>query len=209
MDPAVCVDFCTTKYEQVKKAWLEDQALVIVAVSEAQCGCVVDDMTQFVEVEKEYCNVNCPNYQNQLCGGESTSTAMAFWNVFIEYDYLSFGSMGAYDPWRYIWYSIVIVKQNTIAVNLGGASVHPERYYLHAVNEEGIPIFPNQMELKHSQNNAELILYGITFDLNDSRIIGLALHKFVGRIEVRGGYFFQKYFALSGWLYTNSWGGLR
>ena len=32
----------------------------------------------------------------------------------MEYEFQSFGSSGAYDVWRYMWYTVVVIKDSTI-----------------------------------------------------------------------------------------------
>ncbi|CAE7761394.1 unnamed protein product, partial [Symbiodinium sp. CCMP2456] len=78
-----------------------DTGEIIVAVHEGMCGCVLSDMTTFREVPQSFCTYYCKYYRNPICGGFPD-----YWGVFREYDFSSLTMQGAYDPWRYIWFSL-------------------------------------------------------------------------------------------------------
>jgi hypothetical protein len=84
-------------------------------------------MMKFAAVPNDQCNVVCPNFKAELCGGEATGTGDGYWNVYIEYDMQHLGSHGTYDPWRYMWYSIVVIRTSTIMGGMIGQGQHPER----------------------------------------------------------------------------------
>jgi hypothetical protein len=44
------------------------------------------------------------------------------------------------------------------------------------VNEQGDPVFPNQKEIEG------YIIYGMQYDVDGSRLVGLCINKNVGRI---------------------------
>jgi hypothetical protein len=90
---------------------------MIVGIHLNKCGCVEDEMELWErKVPNNRCDRKCGNYQNPLCGGPSTdysggeSESNKYWNLFIEYEHQSFGSHGSYDPWRYVWYTVVVVR---------------------------------------------------------------------------------------------------
>ncbi|CAJ1408557.1 unnamed protein product, partial [Effrenium voratum] len=78
---------------------------IAAAVHGARCGCNVGPIYEtFTEVDSVYCNYPCKNYLNPICGG-----LPSFWNVFVQYDFQSFASHGAYDPWRKIWHGCPVL----------------------------------------------------------------------------------------------------
>jgi hypothetical protein len=101
----------------------------------------------------------------------------------MEYDMFSFAVQGAYDPTRYIWYTVVSIKVLTIK---GGRAppeydeldnpLVPERYYLSAVDAgTGLPLF-------HYQTRLNSIVYGMHADIDSSRLVGVALDVDTGRV---------------------------
>jgi hypothetical protein len=177
-DPNACVTYCTTVDEQFSKIYYEEQKPVAIGIHKNYCTCI-DQMSEMLEVDRTRCDVSCPNYQNTLCGGSPNEDSDGFWNVFMEYDFQSLGSAGAYDPWRYIWYTVVMIKQSSITPSQTAeqaAAIAPERYHLHAVNEDGSPVFPNHFEFE------DWIMYGLQFDVDSTRLVGLGIHRLVGRL---------------------------
>lgn len=170
-DPNECIDYCqgvvftnASRFE------------VIAAVHQDICGCVRNDMTEFSEVDQGLCTFYCKYYRNPICGGlQGTRT---FWGVFKEYDYQSLGAQGAYDPWRYVWYSIAVIRERSIQGMLVGQDIQPERYYLHAVDtNSGLAQF--QFQLQISQG----ILYGLQYDIDSSRLAALFTRADTGRMR--------------------------
>jgi hypothetical protein len=162
-----CVEKCLEKHADTPSSE------VIAAVHEKHCGCVVGGMNVFDEGLPEQCTYICKLYQNPICGGPGD-----FWGVFKEYDFKSLGSQGTYDPWRYIWYTVVVVKETTIQ----GASYAtdgevPERYYLHAIDAQyGEAKFQFQTRLGG-------IIHGLTYDIDGTRLVGLFNRMDVGRVN--------------------------
>lgn len=101
-DPNECMQACKIKFSNVTGGD------IIVAVHQDRCGCVLNDMTLFREVPQSFCTYYCKYYRNAICGGFPD-----YWGVFREYDFTSLTGQGAYDPWRYIWYSIVPSERAT------------------------------------------------------------------------------------------------
>jgi hypothetical protein len=172
-DPTECIAVCKSKMADTPSN------LLIAAVRGRLCGCVNDKnggMTQFSESD-DYdrdCNTPCKYFENTICGGEPD-----YWGVFKEYDYQYLASPGAYDPWRKIWYTVVIVLERTIDIEIGVTKllpvkaddtfVSPERYYLHAADRTtGAAAFQYQTRLPGS-------IAGIQYDLDSSRLVGIMI----------------------------------
>ena len=86
---------------------------------------------------------------------------------------------GCYDPWRFIFYQVVVIKERSI---LGTQSINeallPERYYLHAVSTNtGKAAYEYQMRLVGG------ILYGMQYDIDSTRIVGLWAPATTGRMR--------------------------
>jgi len=131
-------------------------------------------MTQFKESTPDSCTFYCKYYRNPICGGYPT-----FWGVFIEYDFQALTTQGAYDPWRYVWYSVVVIRLINIQGGLSIADgLQPERYYLHAVDTvTGKASHEYQMKLTG-------ILYGMQYDIDGTRLVALYTEMDTGRIRV-------------------------
>lgn len=166
-DPNDCYQYCQQRYPN------ETSYDIIVAVHMERCACVLRDMTLFKGVAPELCTYYCKVYRNPLCGGFPD-----YWGVFKEYDFTSMTGQGAYDPWRYIFYSVVAVKEINIR---GGLSIPqgimPERYFLHAVSTtSGDALYQFQMPLAG-------LIYGMQYDILNSRLVGLWTEVTTGRIR--------------------------
>lgn len=104
--------------------------------------------------------------------------------LYMEYEYMSYGSAGAYDVWRFLWYTVVVIKDSTIRQGSSGAAgaavgvIDPERYYLHCTNEDGQSVFQNQIRI------TQVLLYGLEYDITGSRLISLAVPIQIGRTPV-------------------------
>jgi hypothetical protein len=151
---------------------------IIVAVHQQRCACVENDITTFKEVDKSNCDFGCFPYLNPLCGG-----APSYWGVFIEYEAQSFSSQGTYDPRRYIWFSIVTVSEKRIRGGYPpdqdqfGLPINPERYYLHAVDTQtGDAMYEYQQRIFG-------ILYGLQYDIDSTRLVGLFTEQDTGRVR--------------------------
>mmetsp|Transcript_18872 Transcript_18872/g.43997 ORF Transcript_18872/g.43997 Transcript_18872/m.43997 type:complete len:347 (+) Transcript_18872:59-1099(+) len=167
-DPNECMQMCKQKYAG------EDVGEIIVAVHQDRCGCVLSDMTTFREVPSTFCTYYCKYYRNPICGGFPD-----YWGVFREFDFVSLTGQGAYDPWRYIWYSVVAIRESNIRGGVVPDGMMPERYYLHAVDvNSGDALFQFQMPLNG-------ILYGLQYDLDQSRLVALHTEMDTGRITGR------------------------
>ncbi|CAJ1420734.1 unnamed protein product [Effrenium voratum] len=170
-DPAACVEVCRARYPN------SPAKEIAAAVHGARCGCNVGPIYEtFTEVDSVYCNYPCKNYLNPICGG-----LPSFWNVFVQYDFQSFASHGAYDPWRKIWYTVVAVRESSIigpeAWN-PDLQLDPERYYLHAASvQTGQSAFPNQARLPG-------IVHGIKYDLDSRRLVGVMTSASTARIRM-------------------------
>jgi hypothetical protein len=76
-----------------------------------------------------------------------------------------------------VWYTIVVVRASNLPPAASSdVTPHPENYYLHAVNEQGDPVFPNQKEIDG------YIMYGMQYDVDGSRLVALCINKNVGRV---------------------------
>ncbi|CAE7945555.1 unnamed protein product, partial [Symbiodinium sp. KB8] len=92
-DPSACVDVCRSRYPN---AALKD---IAVAVHGPRCGCALGALYDtFTEADPSFCTMQCKFFENPICGG-----LPSFWGVFVQYDFQSYASHGAYDPWRKIW----------------------------------------------------------------------------------------------------------
>jgi len=171
-DPNACVEVCKRRYPDTPVMNL------IAAVKGPRCGCAVD-MLDFTESAPSSCTVKCKYFDNPICGGDPTTD---FWGVFKQYDYLSLATTGAYDPWRYVFYSIVVILEQTIRGMPRGTDVldpdlqlEPERYYLHATDTQtGGAAFQYQVSLPG-------IVHGLQYDLDSSRLVGLLTSQSTGR----------------------------
>eukprot|EP00397_Hematodinium_sp_SG-2012_P000097 GEMP01000097.1.p1 GENE.GEMP01000097.1~~GEMP01000097.1.p1 ORF type:complete len:1760 (+),score=318.24 GEMP01000097.1:65-5344(+) len=182
-DPNACVSFCTDPIKNEEAV----AGAVYVAVKQQMCFCFFDnDLSIFSEVQQSYCSYSCGPFANPLCGGQGQiqddsgiSSDTPYYSIFKEYDFLSMASQGAYDPWRSIFYQVVVVKERSIRsskTDEGNSDISPERYYLHAVSTDlGNAMFQYQMELHDG------MLYGLQFDLDDSRLAAIAISKATGR----------------------------
>jgi len=172
-DPNECLETCLEEFPSTPPSQ------ILVAVHIERCACVIQttgiQASGFAEAEQARCEeYNCKYYGNPLCGGRPD-----YWGVFREYDYQSLSTQGAYDPWRYVWYTIVAIREKNIQGGFGiEAGVMPERYYLHAVNvNDGLATFQYQMELN------SYIVYGMQYDITSSRLVGLSCKQDTGRIR--------------------------
>jgi hypothetical protein len=146
----------------------------VAAVSNDRCGCALKTRLRelFAEVDTRFCDISCPAYANELCGGLPD-----YWGVFRDYDRLSLSGQGAYDPWRYIFYQVVTVEEPD------GREIDtvPERYYLHAMSTStGFALFEFQMRI-----NPPGMLYGLQYDIDSTRLIALFIDAVTARVEVR------------------------
>ena len=64
---------------------------------------------------------------------------------------------------------VVCARHNRLRLSIKNC-----RYYIHATDFDGLPVFPMQSEIEQNK-----ILYGLQFDLDSSRLVGLALPKMV------------------------------
>eukprot|EP00392_Amoebophrya_sp_AT5.2_P011178 g11253.t1 len=188
-DPNDCIDVCTGPGGLTRSEYYEQQKNVVIGISGLSCACVVENMAAFIEITgtatiAEQCNIPClPSFSNTLCGGDG-DVATNNWGLFMEYEYQSYGSSGAYDVWRYMWYTVVVIKDSTIRVGAQGQAVssavviNPERYYLHCTNEQGLAVFQNQVEVD------DYLLYGLAYDITGSRLVALAVPASIGRTPV-------------------------
>lgn len=165
-DPNECMAACKIKFEG------NSTGEMIVAVHQDRCGCVLSDMSTFREVPQSFCTYYCKYYRNPICGGFPD-----YWGVFREFDFVSLTGQGAYDPWRYIWYSLVAIRESNIRGGIVPDGVQPERYFLHAVDVvTGAALYQFQMPVNG-------ILYGLQYDLDGSRLIALHTESDTGRIN--------------------------
>eukprot|EP00747_Dinoflagellata_sp_TGD_P062480 gnl/TRDRNA2_/TRDRNA2_153030_c0_seq1.p1 gnl/TRDRNA2_/TRDRNA2_153030_c0~~gnl/TRDRNA2_/TRDRNA2_153030_c0_seq1.p1 ORF type:complete len:186 (-),score=24.89 gnl/TRDRNA2_/TRDRNA2_153030_c0_seq1:16-549(-) len=149
---------------------------IIAAVHGARCGCSFD-MDLFTEVPAELCTYPCKFYKNPICGG-----APDYWGIFKEYDFQSMASHGAYDPWRYVFYTVVVMLEKTMTgttVLNKDAYQTPERYFLHAANTQtGDALFQFQHTLPG-------IVHGLQYDLDSTRLVGILTPQETGRSVTR------------------------
>lgn len=179
-DPNACIEVCKNRYSDTPS---RD---IIAAVHDQLCGCVIPSkggMNQFSESDdySRDCNVPCKFFDNPICGGLPD-----YWGVFKEYDFQSLASAGAYDPWRYVWYTVVVVLERTIDPNIitdglplqaDDIPVPPERYYLHAMDKQtGLARFEFQTRLPG-------LIQGLQYDLDSSRLVGLMVSHEIGRVR--------------------------
>lgn len=149
-------------------------AELTVAVKREQCVCIFDGCLDQLElVDPDMCTEYCKYYQNPICGGDPY-----YFGVFKPYDSLAMSAQGAYDSFRYIWFSVVYFK--TVSIMGCNAvlpsSEPPDRYYLHAVHANtGEPLFAFHLKLPG-------ILYGIQNDLLTNRLVGLYTSEQTGRM---------------------------
>eukprot|EP00392_Amoebophrya_sp_AT5.2_P007108 g7122.t1 len=198
-DPNDCIDVCTGPGGLVRPQYYEQQKNVVIGImtgpggkwptgiSGLSCACVVDKMEAFIEIDgpglMTQCDIPClPSFSNPLCGGDG-DVSTNNWGLFMEYEYQSYGSSGAYDVWRYMWYTVVVIKDSTIRAGegLGGPSnqiINPERYFLHCANEQGRAVFQNQIKI------TSFLLYGLEYDITGSRLAALAMPSNVGRTPI-------------------------
>eukprot|EP00930_Biecheleria_cincta_P039523 TRINITY_DN27167_c0_g2_i1.p1 TRINITY_DN27167_c0_g2~~TRINITY_DN27167_c0_g2_i1.p1 ORF type:complete len:2805 (-),score=431.05 TRINITY_DN27167_c0_g2_i1:54-8468(-) len=169
-DPNDCLDVCK---EHFVNATVSD---IIFAVFTTRCACILRDVSQFTEQPPTACDEACGNYRNPICGGQPD-----YWGVFREYDFMALTTQGAYDPWRYIFYTVAVMKEINIRGGLAiPDGIQPERYYLHAVDvTTGKAAFQYQMRLNG-------ILYGLQYDLDGTRLVALFTEMNTGRIKLDG-----------------------
>eukprot|EP00927_Polykrikos_kofoidii_P031598 TRINITY_DN27142_c0_g1_i1.p1 TRINITY_DN27142_c0_g1~~TRINITY_DN27142_c0_g1_i1.p1 ORF type:complete len:2814 (+),score=350.13 TRINITY_DN27142_c0_g1_i1:234-8675(+) len=169
-DPNACKEYCEEQYPNRSHE-------LIVAIHEARCACELTENIGdiFTEVDSSRCTHYCRYYMNPICGGDPD-----YWGVFMEYDFQSLGAQGAYDPFRYTWYTVVAVKELRI---YGGYSLPnpdttaPERYYLHAVDiYSGEALFQYQLVMPG-------VIYGLQYDIDNSRLVGLLTPQSTGRLR--------------------------
>jgi hypothetical protein len=172
-NPNECLDECMKKFVN------DTTYQMIVAVHELRCACVVGDITTFKEVDSSLCDIGCYPYLNPLCGG-----APNYWGVFMEYSHQSQSAQGAYDPRRYLWFSIVVMQESRIQGGYPAESddtgniINLERYYVHAVDtQSGLARYEYQLRLPG-------ILYGIQYDIDSTRLVGLFTEQDTGRVRV-------------------------
>jgi len=150
---------------------------IIFAVHKERCACIEKDIEPFEKVDDRLCTIWCMSYQNPICGG-LPDAGQPYWGVFREYDFQALTGQGAYDPWRYLWFTIVIVKEIHIT---GGWTVpdgvQPERYFLHCASViDGLARFEYQRKLPG-------IVHGLQYDIDSSRLVGLFTSASVGRLR--------------------------
>jgi len=171
-DPYQCVLKCRDRYPDTPTK------LIVAAVHNTRCGCarLVGTALRdtFIEAHPDNCTIACPKFFNPFCGGLPN-----FWGVFKEYDYLSLGANGAIDPWRKIWYTVVVVLEREVTGVLDpDDQLDPERYYLMAVeSDSGRAAFQYQLRLPGW-------VQGIQYDLDSSQIVGLLMSAAVGRKQI-------------------------
>jgi hypothetical protein len=175
-DPNECLEVCKQEYPLTPS--YEILMAIHVGATEGRCACVKETTGILasgfqVAEDSARCDSICKYYKNPLCGGEPD-----YWGVFREYDFQSLSAQGAYDPWRYIWYSVVTIREQSIQGGYGIADgIQPERYYLNAVDAyTGLAQFPYQMELSK-------LVYGIQYDIDGSMLVGMATELKTGRIR--------------------------
>eukprot|EP00434_Breviolum_minutum_P026525 symbB.v1.2.023449.t3/scaffold2139.1/size165116/3 len=126
-DPSACVEVCKARYPN------NAPKEIVAAVHGPRCGCHVGTLPEtFTEVDSSYCTYPCKFYENPICGGPPS-----FWGVFVQFDFQAYSSHGAYDPWRKIWYTVVVVREATIIGQEAwnpDLQLEPERYFLHAAS---------------------------------------------------------------------------
>jgi hypothetical protein len=179
-DPNDCVTKCVAEFPDAPPGG------VVAAVSKDRCGCALKPrfVEVFVEVDARNCDEPCPNYGNLLCGGLPD-----YFGVFMDYDKLALSGQGAYDPWRYIFYQVVTIEWGTTGDLLPGVPRNPygvpERYYLHAMStSSGAALFEFQVPncgISTPEPCLGGLLYGLQYDLDSSRIVGVYIEKTTGR----------------------------
>jgi hypothetical protein len=161
-DPNECIAHCKSIYNETLSYHL------VVAVYAERCGCTFRHvMADYQEVGPDQCTEFCKNYRNPICGG--AAGADTFWGFFMEYDLQSLGAQGAYDPWRYLWYTVAVFRDTSLSGRFAPPELEPpERYYLHAIDTvTGEAQFQFQMRI------ADGIFYGLQYDIDSSRIAAL------------------------------------
>uniref|UniRef100_A0A0G4FT19 PKD/REJ-like domain-containing protein n=1 Tax=Chromera velia CCMP2878 TaxID=1169474 RepID=A0A0G4FT19_9ALVE len=87
-------------------------------------------------------------------------------SVYREWEYVSFGVPWALDPWRKIFYLSVAIREDP--ADAANSGVY-ETFYLHAADRRtGLPAY-------QYQRKANGHLYGMHYDLDNSRLIGLEI----------------------------------
>ncbi|CAK0875025.1 unnamed protein product, partial [Prorocentrum cordatum] len=176
-DPWECIEAC----REVNS--LNNTMRPIVAVSDSTCVCAQDDISLFTEeTGASICTNRCKYYENPLCGGPPSTVrpGMTYYGVYREYDFQSMSTQGAYDPWRYIFYTVVAIKETSISGGIGAPyGVMPERYFLHAASTtNGSALFQYALERPIGG-----LIYGLQYDIDSNRLVGLFTSSSVGRIE--------------------------
>lgn len=174
-DPNDCIEEC--KAQEMYKNVPSNQLIVAVHNDPLQgrCGCALKKAVgDFDEAEDGagMCTYQCKAYLNPICGGFPD-----YWGIFMEYDQNSMSAQGAYDPWRYVFYTVVSFKEKTIRGRYPPDGVVPERYYLNAVDvDSGRSRFEFQMKLSG-------ILYGLEYDIDSTRLVALLTNFLTGRMR--------------------------
>lgn len=175
-DPNSCVQEC--KSQDIYKSVPSSKLIVAVQndPEQGRCGCALkDEILDFQEEDPgpSKCTYICQSYLNPLCGGPDN-----YWGIFMEYDYFSMSGQGAYDPWRYVFYSVVVLREKSISGVYPTDGVPPERYYLNAVDvDSGKARFEYQMRLTGG------LLYGLQYDIDSTRLVGLYTNQYSGRLR--------------------------
>mmetsp|Transcript_107183 Transcript_107183/g.277272 ORF Transcript_107183/g.277272 Transcript_107183/m.277272 type:complete len:2939 (-) Transcript_107183:99-8915(-) len=175
-DPNDCIEECKSQeiYADVPLSQ------IVVAVhndpEQGRCGCALKhQMTDFAEEEEgaNSCTYRCRDYLNPYCGGYPD-----YWGIFMSYDSFSMSGQGAYDPWRYVWYQLVVFKEASITGRYPPDGELPERYYLHACDTtNGKSRYEFHMRVSGG------ILYGLQYDIDSTRLVSLYTNTFTGRLR--------------------------
>jgi hypothetical protein len=176
-DPWECIEACAVVNS------LNNTKRPIVAVSDSTCVCAQDDISLFTKEEGfNICTYACKYYDNPLCGGppSTQNPGMTYYGVFREYDFQSMSTQGAYDPWRYIFYTVVALRETSITGGIQAPyGIEPERYYLHAVSTtNGSALFNYAL-----QQPIGGLIYGLQYDIDSNRLVGMFTSSTVGRID--------------------------
>lgn len=123
-DPNQCYETCQAKWPNASSYD------ILVAVHAERCGCVLKDFLEFTVVADNRCTYYCQKYQNEICGGPPD-----YWGLFVEYDFQALTTHGAFDPWRNLWFTVVVVSDMRLRGGFPTPDEYlPERYFLHAVD---------------------------------------------------------------------------
>lgn len=175
-DPNECIAECKALSIYEKTVVSQLVVAVLNDPTQGRCGCALKrDFADFQEdtSSPSACTYRCKNYLNPNCGGYPD-----FWGVYMEYESQSMSTQGAFDPWRYVWYTVVTIREMTIQGTYPLDNVLPERYYLHAADiVSGVSRFEYQMRIVGG------ILYGLQYDLDGSRLVALYTYSQTGRLR--------------------------